>query len=295
MTRSFMPVDRQQTPERRLEAAGWSALRSAADMIKLLGPGGVLEVKKNTHGDMALRADIMCEEAVIKEFSDTRLPIRIHSEEHGQLTLNGREPEYLVVLDGLDGTAVYREGRTTGRYGTMVAIYQGADPRYRDYLWCGIIEHAAGVYISAVRDAGARRFQDGDSRPSATGCDRSTAARELGKHSVVYVDEAWPVCRTTFTDKLKRHAVIRCLGSSAMHYADVVQGKAHLALECTRKGNLEIAVAYGLIREAGGAFVDRDGRDLGPRRVLGWGMSEHLPVIAASSAPLVSDVLVRLG
>jgi fructose-1,6-bisphosphatase/inositol monophosphatase family enzyme len=38
-----------------------------------------------------------------------------------------------------------------------------------------------------------------------------------------------------------------------------------LALECTRKGNLEIAVAYGLIREAGGVMTTADGEDLGPK------------------------------
>lgn len=50
--------------------------------------------------------------------------------------------------------------------------------------------------------------------------------------------------------------------SSAIHYVDLAQGKVDLVLECTRKRNLEIAVAFGLINETNGIIVTIDGKSI---------------------------------
>jgi fructose-1,6-bisphosphatase/inositol monophosphatase family enzyme len=42
--------------------------------------------------------------------------------------------------------------------------------------------------------------------------------------------------------------------SSAVHYIDLANGQADAVLECTRKGNLEIGISYGLVKEAGGVI-----------------------------------------
>lgn len=63
-----------------------------------------------------------------------------------------------------------------------------------------------------------------------------------------------------------------------------------MALECTRKGNLEIAVAYGLETEAGAVIVDMKGEDIGDKRYLDFGQKEQLPIITAST----QDLALRL-
>ena len=53
-------------------------------------------------------------------------------------------------------------------------------------------------------------------------------------------------------------------GSSAIAYVDIATGEAHINLEYTRKDNLEIAVAYGLLKEAGAVLIDgRTGQNIG--------------------------------
>lgn len=74
----------------------------------------------------------------------------------------------------------------------------------------------------------------------------------------------------------------------------VAEGLADFALECTRKGNLEIAAAYGLIKEAGGAMVDLEGNDISDQKYLVFGTKENVPIITAATAKLAQKLVIFL-
>src|SRR5579863_3725608 len=110
------------------------ALISAFNVHQDLAENGIEPIQTNQYGDTALRADIEAEDAVLQAIGNLR--ITVFSEEHGVVNLNGDglQPKLTGVLDGLDGSSVYRRERGTGKYGTMFAIFEGDNPVYDDYL-----------------------------------------------------------------------------------------------------------------------------------------------------------------
>lgn len=296
--RSVPEEQRREEQERRLRLAETlvvEALERAFEVHERLGAEGCKVVHTNRFGDGALHCDVEAERAVIDRLRTAGLPILLHSEEHGTLALGDGEPVMTAVLDGLDGSKVYASSRGTGRYGTMLALFSGSDPLYSDYLCSGIFEHSSRRLYLACRGRGAElRGADGSTAL------RTSGARDLDPSTTILYDDAWEVNRAVFRDGLAPLAM-SCHKSSAIHYADVVAGAADLALECTRKGNLEIAVAYGLVREAGGCMLELDGRELGELRYLEHsraplpGEPPHRPIVTAASLELAQAIIRKLA
>lgn len=116
------------------------ALQKSFERYVELGEHGLEEVQKNQFGDTALRMDIDAEEAVLESLRKDGIPARVFSEEHGIVDIG--KPQFLVTLDGIDGSALYKKDRLHGKYGTMISLFQGIDPCYADYLVGGIMQHS---------------------------------------------------------------------------------------------------------------------------------------------------------
>ncbi len=271
---------------------GIKALRNAYKIHEELGERGLQPVEKNEYGDTSLLVDIKAEEAVINTFKEADVPLRVISEEHGWVDLS-REPEFLAVLDGLDGTNVYKKARGKGRYGTMFGIFSSLNPTYSDYIFSGIMEHSFNRLYYAVKNKGGFLIENGKKRPL-----KCSSIKELN-NARIYVDRFFDKDRgvsfiyDTFISKLKDYPLLHA-NSSAIHYADLANGEVDLVLECTRKGNLEIAVAYGLIREAGGVMVAKDGTDIGSKMYLSFGQDKYIPIISASTMKLANELIEKL-
>jgi fructose-1,6-bisphosphatase/inositol monophosphatase family enzyme len=269
-----------------------SALSHAHHAWSRLGFLGLEEVgKQNQFNEHSLRADIDCEDAVIRSLQMKGFPVRIHSEEHGVVNV-GPKQEFTAVLDGIDGTADYKKNPRMGKYGTMLSIFSGTDPCYSDYLACGIMQHATYTMFAAFRHMGA--FSESHSQQAPLKASQRTLFSP--KRLKVYVDESFEINQEAFSRKLSDFN-IECTLCSCQYYADLVSGHADYVLECTRKNNLELMAAYGLVREAGGVMVDLDGNDIGPRRYLefGQGKDEHIPVITAANLPLAEQLISLLA
>lgn len=271
----------------RVKSMGNLALESAFKIVQKLGASGIEEFRKNQYGDIALRGDIEAEEAVLNILRQNKLPVQVISEEHG-VTVIGDNPLYIGILDGLDGSGVYKRERSTGRYGTMFAIYKGTDPTYDDYLYGGIIEHASRKLYFASKRGGSWVIENGVQRLRCSG------STQLDK-SRLYADTKFDeVFKTNIVSIFLRHLEdydIKCMRSSAIHYADLAAGKVDGVIEATRKGNLEIAVAFPLIKEAGGIMVDGNGQNLKDKKYNEFGQEDHLIVISAATNSLVNDIL----
>jgi len=263
------------------------SLKEAFKIHESLGASGEELLEKNQFGETALRVDIESEKAILDFLRKQNLPIKVVSEEHG-VTEIGNNPQYLGVLDGLDGSSVYKKERGTGRYGTMFSIFKSADPTYDDYIASGIMEHSTGRLFIASKNGGASIIHNEETTPIHT--DTRT---ELDQNMIINIDEYFDLNKKTFTEKLQGFKT-QCLKASSAHYMSVADGEAGLALECTRKGNLEIAIAYGLVKEAGGVIVDMDGNSLGDKKYLEFGQKEQQPIITAANNELAHSLLKQI-
>jgi len=272
-----------------LEKFAVSGLQKAYQILEELGLAGEEKIQKNQFGETALRADIEAEEVVIDVLNAAHIPIRIISEEHGIVDI-GEEPAFLAILDGLDGSNVYATQRKQGRYGTMLAIFSNVDPVYDDYLFSGVMIHSPRQELFySQKGRGCFLHLSGESRRI-----RCSNTKTLIENTKIYIDEYFEVNRDQFSRRLIGFDT-KSAYSSAVHYTDVAVGSADAALECTRKQNLEIAVAFGLISEAGGAMVTLDGVSLGRKLYRTFGQDEHIPVVTASTAELASSIINHIN
>lgn len=275
-----------------LENIGNEALTAAMNKQLELGDRGLENLEKNQFGDTALSADVESEIAVLDVLKKHGLSITVISEEHGT-TVIGNGLEYLGILDGLDGSSVFKRTKRKGRYGTMFAIYKGNNPRYKDYIYGGIIEQAKQKIFYTTRDNGAHTRQQGNTKKIKVAEEQS-----LNNVTKIYADTNYDTVFNVdiLTTKIARleSLSIECLGSSAMHYADLASGKVDVVIECTRKGNLEIAVAYALVSQAGGVMLDINGNYLTNERYFEFGQDQNVIVISAANEALAREVITRL-
>lgn len=276
----------------RMMQIGNLALESARKTVQGLEASGIEEFRKNQYGDIVLRGDVEAEAVVLNVLRKSKLEMKVVSEEHG-ITIIGDNPLCLGILDGLDGSGVYKRERATGRYGTMFAIYKGIDPAYDDYLYGGIIEHVSGKLYFASKEGGSWVIENGAQKRL-----HCSGSAQLNNKSKLYADtnfdEIYKInVVSVFVKHLKNHDV-RCMRSSAIHYIDLSAGNVDAVIEATRKGNLEIAVAFPLIKEAGGVMLCENGQSLGNKKYNEFGQKEHLIVISAATNNLTRDILNRV-
>lgn len=256
-------------------------------MHDALGKAGEELVQKNQFGETALRVDVECEKVILDYLRESKIPIRVISEEHGQIDIV-ENPRYLGILDGLDGSSDYKKGRGQTRYGTMFGIFDTTNPNYSDYLVSGIVEHSTKKLYIAKRNNGAFVIEGNKRTPIC-----SSGRTQFDTTARIYIDEYFEINKGTFTKKLKGFNTYY-FDSSAVYYADVASGAADLALECTRKNNLEIAVAYGLETEAGAVMVGLDGASIGGKKYLEYGQKEHIQVVTAATQELAERLLEHI-
>lgn len=253
-----------------------------------LGKKGEEFVQKNQFGEMALKIDIECEKAILDLLKEIKVPIRVLCEEHGQVDIT-KHPRYLGILDGLDGSNVYKKERGRARYGTMFGIFNTINPSYRDYLINGVMEHSTKRLFIAFKNGGAFVIKGNKKIPI-----HSSNKTKLDQNTQIYIDEYFEINRYMFSNKLqnfKPKSRDFSAGSSAVHYVDAASGAVDLVLECTRKKNFEIAVAYGLETEAGAVMVDLNGADIGNKKYLEFGQQEKIPIITAATKELADRLL----
>lgn len=263
-------------------------LRLAMEVHSSLGKRGEESLETNQFGDTALRVDIEIEKAILDYFRHAQLPIKVISEEHGT-TMISEEPKLLAIMDGLDGSSVYKEKRNWGRYGTMLGIFSGLDPLYSDYLVSGIAIHSPSELLIAAKSKGVEFTNNTGQYPV-----HASGQTELNQHTRIRIDEYFEENRELFSENLQGFNT-SCDGSSSISYADVARGEADLALECTRKSNLEIAIAYGLEREAGAVMVDIDGQDLGVQKYQEFGQAKKVSVVTAATPELAIALINHIN
>ncbi|NQV00121.1 MAG: hypothetical protein HQ538_05235 [Parcubacteria group bacterium] len=279
--------------KKELEKIAIEALYESYRVHEELGASGEEIIDKNQFGDTAVKADIECEKVIINYLKKQKVPIRIISEEHGTNDLNDN-PIYLGILDGIDGSKVYKESRGKGRYGTMLGIFNNLDPTYNDYVFGGIMEHSTNKLFYDLKYGGSFiRESNKDKNINVSDC------RDLNQSTKIYADIILDKSLNTtfiydtYLSRLEGFK-INDLHSTSAHYIDLASGVIDLNLECTRKGNLEIAIGYGFIKEAGGVVVDMEGEDIGTKKYSEYAQDKHVANISASTIELARELVEKI-
>lgn len=263
------------------------AAKAAFTIHQELGEKGKEERGTNRFGEMVLLGDWECEEAVLGILRKHELNIRVISEEHGEIIIGKGKPKYLAVLDGIDGSYQYKAGESADRrYGTMFAIFDNNNPKYKDAYVSFIMEYPTGKLYFAQRDKGVFLIEDEKEKSIKT-----SGIVDLNPDVRIFVDEGYDYNKSTFSSKFQDFTP-KCTFASSRYYADLVSGNADVVCECTRKGNLELAVAYLLVREANGAIITVNGESLGDQKYLEYGQenNEHKGIISGATLKLVNAV-----
>jgi fructose-1,6-bisphosphatase/inositol monophosphatase family enzyme len=289
-------LSERETSIEAIERLGIAALQNAFRAHNKLAEEGLKDIPVNPYRT-TIKGDMKAELAVIDTLVNGDFLFLIHSEENGIVKIkNGDRPlEYLAVLDGIDGTKSYKENFGKGRYATLFGIFSKTDPTYNDYLFSGIMEHATGKLFYAVKGKGAFVLKD----RVKTRIHCSTKDVLDSGNSVINAD-------TNFDSAFHVHVVgevadklpgfdIRLDDSSGAHYANLAFGAVDAVIECTRKDNLEMAAAYGLVVESGGIMVTLDGKSWGDQKYLTFGQDDHIPVISAANPSIAADILKRFS
>jgi len=253
------------------------ALDVAMSTLSGLDEGATQEVHGGRVTDISTRGDLAVSQALIDYFKSADAGLVLLSEESGRIELS-EKPQYLVSFDDIDGTDNFFRGRDILPYCTVVTIFEGRKPCYRDTLAAGIVEHRSGTRWLAERGAGASVSRRGLGPRRAS----SSARQVLDRRSLVVVDQYSAKDLAGRLNRLAELAWVKDFGSSALHLAGVASGLFDGFVNLRHKAH-ELAAGYLLIREAGGLLTELSGRALDD---LPYDFDATLGVVAAGSEPL---------
>jgi myo-inositol-1(or 4)-monophosphatase len=230
-------------------------------------------------GDMTLVLDARAEDIVFEELEAVArdMPLRVVSEERGDVRLGAGEPGLVVVVDPIDGSMNVR--RTIPSHSLSIAIADG--PSMADVLFGYVYDFGAREEFLAERGAGASL----DGIPIET--DRPDNGLE-----VVGVESAEPSLIGPAIAALEGEAYrLRSVGSIAITLAYVAAGRFDAMLSARPCRSVDAAAAQLLVRETGGRLalggVELDQADLGldaRYAVAAAWREEHLRTVLAAQS-----------
>ena len=219
-----------------------SCLQIANSEIKRLGEAGRHVVKDARSDDISTRADITVSKAIVKYLGDKQVPAVVLTEELGQMK-SGEKQEYTVVIDDIDGTKNYQQdrGRKMLPYCTLIAAFEGTQPKYRDALFAAVMEHNSGTVWHAVRGEGfyVNGLRQHPDENRTTGLEKTKTALIIDHY----------MGTPSIMSGLYGTAWVKDFGSSALHYALVADGTFDGFVSDGQKQR-ELAAAYLFAAEA---------------------------------------------
>lgn len=234
------------------------------------------ELGRNPKGDITKEFDLKSEEIAISYCRKNSLPVEIISEETGNVSVS-ENPEYTIVLDPVDGSNNFSRGI---EWTAFAAAVMPCGSLALDKVKFGLVGNVfTGTVFEAEKGKGA--FRDGRKLVSS-------GAKELSKSSLSIAFE--------FVDKSKLDRIFplvkkikfarRC-GATALDLANVASSGYDGFVDVTDKCTPENFMAACLIiKEAGGAFTDAFGKNLGELE-----MNRGYNIIASGNKELHRQIL----
>lgn len=203
---------------------------------------------------MTLRFDWEAEQIVIDHCKKLGFPVRLLSEERGEVLIGSGTPKYVLIVDPLDGSTNYKQKIEISAF-SIAAIPAGKSLALENVEYALIGSLWSGNVFSAQKGGGA--FYNGK-RASASG------VTDLSK-AIITID-------LDFSDKKKwkrvgpvieKSHMIRRMGANALDTAFVSIGAYDAMIDVRDRLTPENFMAgYLLVKEAGGIFTDPFGNEL---------------------------------
>ncbi|MBU2632328.1 hypothetical protein KKG52_01305 [Patescibacteria group bacterium] len=288
-----MSQENQQEIEAVIQALT-SGLKGTYKLHEGLGESGTTNFQENQFGETTLTMDLQSEEEIINGLKKTNLPMSVFAEEHGSFFVNGANPQYVVALDGLDGSSEYKERRGKSMYGTLACVLKGNNPTYDDYIVAGVMIHSPKPnLLLAIKGQGVFSIVLSSGEKKQIGIDTT---RHFSRQTIIDLDINWQLYRQLFDENSSLFPNMQCpFFSEAARLALFAKGKIDLGLEWTRKQNLEQPTMYAFVKELGGVMTSADGTPISNKPYKTYGQGIHVPLIVAPNQEMAIEVSKRFN
>ncbi len=256
------------------------ALHLAHRTLKTLKEKGCEEIHDAHVVDISTQGDIAVSEALITFFRKKKIPATVYSEESEKIEL-GKNPQYTITFDDIDGTDNYHRARQMLPHCTVVTIFDSKNPTFADALVAGIIEHNSETVWLATRGLGC--FVNGVRM-------YTSLKKVLDRRTLVVIDHYASHKEIAQILRIYPQAWIKDFGSDALHLAGVANGIFDAYL-CTVHKAHELGAGYLLIREAGGFIGDLKGKDFDK---VPYDFNAKYSVIAAATKELAENIITKI-
>ena len=252
----------------------------------LLGEGlrKVATVQTNARGDVTKEFDYLAEERIISYCArEISAPVRILTEERGEVRTRPGAARWTLVVDPVDGSENFARGNELSS--VSLALLPGEQMPHPEAVSAALV---GGIFSGTVYEAekGTGAWRNGQPIHASTTTRLSDALVTIdfnfrGSPSVARL---FPL--------LSHIKDARRFGSAAFELVVVASGGADAYVDIRDTLSPEnYMAAYLIVREAGGMISDRFGRPLAPIRSMTQGQS----IVAAGTASLHAAILEALG
>ncbi len=240
------------------------ATRIAGDIIRS-GWDSQRQISFKGRTDIVTDVDFAAEKAVLQALTEAYPGFGVLAEESGAVQASS---PYTWVVDPLDGTRNYAQG--IPHFSTVVALMHEESPvlgvtydpvreeMFSAQLGCGAFLNGQPIAVAKT----------GEISQSLLGCDLGYVDERAG-HAIDLIRSLWPGMLT-----------MRLMGSAALGLAYAAAGRLDLYFHHSL-APWDIASGLLLVREAGGAIVDRQGQPAGL----------NSPSVIAANPGLVNEFL----
>ena len=256
--------------------SGYVAFRQAGEKAR--------EEEENHGKDLLTKGDLMIGNAIIEEIKQAGKDFILYSEENGRKVF-GDNPEFSVVLDECDGSGNLKDGDGMAPFGSIMGISNSLDPTFDEIDVAGFLEFTTGNLYSATKNKGAyknlrfgEKMYEGSTQrdlnqvPIKTSGKKDFVGTRIMNDQYMLGDISGPI-----SDYAGKKHWPKDLGCKAAHIAMIAYGGQDLfisANNCATKketGKLcsgeELGPGYLLVKEAGGATLDFNYRDIGGEKI----------------------------
>lgn len=262
-------------------AAQGAARLGARQFMKFYGasPEKLKTVLKAEAGMTPVTAADLASEQIILDIITRRLfPVEsVHSEEAGQVG-DESQKEIMWYVDPLDGTRSFTREQKTSTVG--ICVYEKGEARS-----AAICRPFQGELLVAEKGKGAFLFPiDGDQRLAGNPNRIHVSDRHDLNGGIFYWDgvmtnnSSGPSLRL-FEEIMSKNASeldFRAIGTNIGQQAEVAMGRGDLCLTTAVGGFYDIAAGGLIIEEAGGKFVDINGKTISRDTVAALGGNKDL-------------------
>ncbi len=206
-------------------------------------------LSKNPMGDDTRRIDRVVEEHIVEEIKNRGVNALVITEETGSLLIGGGEPEYIFLLDPLDGSINYVADIPYCSISIAVLPYRAG---------ASVDDLVAGVVTEIFRDRSYSFLKGSGAYVNSEPAQRFVS--EGPDVVLAYFEEPDLVGRIhTLWSRLGKPK-IRSLGSASLDIINVSMGRFRAFIDLRgRLRNIDVAAAIGFARELGAIVVDDKG------------------------------------